>query len=644
MPVNIKSYSIKSLIDPTTWTTGNGSATGFSVNGAADENHRFMDTDPFGIQAMVWEARPDATSGADGGWNGSTFSIDNTKLYRFSVWVNRTVQGNGSFYFGLRGYNSSNSNVGVYNRSNGSNNTNPYFWSTATPTTVGEWTLVVGHVWPVGSGTGANHPDSGRYRIDGGRIGGVSLDFVWRSDNTQSLLRTYLYYSTDTSARQRWVYPRVDLVDGTEPSIDELLLNPPGTAEISAADVREMNYDSVVQNGLVLHLDAGIFNTVTGTTWYDLSGNGNHGTNSNITYSSSNGGIFYFNDSNSVSIIPNSNSLNPTTGLTIESWVKFNQDSADFIFEKGNVNTQYSLFSHGNDITFRTYHAADNSYHSTSPSKSSLGISNNTWHHIVGSWDGSTKKIYVDGIFRSGVSKSGDLITRTTGAAVGRFGGTTTGYYFGGYIPIIRVYNKGLSAQEIEHNFNVQKGRFGFDYVAYEALTFTSDSNITVDQISTTTFDLHKTSGNNAAWDGQAYSNESFTAPCTIEFYKKAESSDNSLGYSMIGWTTDPTSNNNYNTIDIAAYPYQSSTFKKYANGSNLGDSVAWDPNKKIYVSYDTDGYVRFYNGSTLLYSYNYGTGNTVYVDSSFYRVNSEYGKFSSIRVARKSWNGTEYV
>lgn len=219
----------------------------------------------------------------------------------------------------------------------------------------------------------------------------------------------------------------------------------------------------IVTDGLVLCLDAGNPRSYpqTGSIWFDISGNNNHGTNSNMTYSTNNNGYFTFNGSTSVSIIPNSPSLNPTTGLTIESWVYFIANSADFIFEKGNVNTQYSLFSHGTDIVFRTFHSGEGNYHSQTQSKSSVGLVNNTWSHIVGSWDGTTKRIYINGELKNSVAKGGDLITRTTGAAVGRFGGTSTGYYFDGNIAKINLYSKGLSALEIQQNFNATRGRFG---------------------------------------------------------------------------------------------------------------------------------------------------------------------------------------
>lgn len=115
------------IIDYKVWKVGQtGTVTGFSSNGAADENYRVFSTDPWGRKVVVWEARTDVASDADGGWDGSNFSIDNTKLYRFSVWVNRTITGNGSFYLGTHGYGSIN---GIYNRSTGTPSTNPYFWS-----------------------------------------------------------------------------------------------------------------------------------------------------------------------------------------------------------------------------------------------------------------------------------------------------------------------------------------------------------------------------------------------------------------------------------------------------------------------------------------------------------------------------------
>ena len=219
----------------------------------------------------------------------------------------------------------------------------------------------------------------------------------------------------------------------------------------------------IVRGGLVLCLDAANSKSYpgTGTTWSDLSGNSNNGTNSNMTFSSNNNGYFSFNDTSSVSTISNSDSLNMTNGLTIESWVWFNANSNDFIFEKGDVNTQYSQFSHGDDLVFRTFHAGDATYHSLDVTKASLGISNGTWVHCCSTWDGTTKIHYINGVNKASASKSGILATTTPGASVGRFGGTSTGYYFGGRISKVAIYNRGLIADEVEQNFLATRGRYG---------------------------------------------------------------------------------------------------------------------------------------------------------------------------------------
>jgi hypothetical protein len=44
---------------------------------------------------------------------------------------------------------------------------------------------------------------------------------------------------------------------------------------------------------------------------------------------------------------------------------------------------------------------------------------------------------------------------------VGRFGGTSNGYWFGGSISSVSVYNKGLTAAEIQQNFEAMRGRYG---------------------------------------------------------------------------------------------------------------------------------------------------------------------------------------
>ena len=178
--------------------------------------------------------------------------------------------------------------------------------------------------------------------------------------------------------------------------------------------------------------------------------------------------------------------------------------------------------------------------------------------------------------------------------------------------------------------------------VSYELLTYTTTANLTITGNGTNTVNIFKTSGGNA-WNNQAYSLESFTAPCTIEFNKQAVSGDNGVSYAMIGWNPDPLTNASYDTINYASYPYRTDNYQVYHNGSLVKNGGTWSTANKFYIVYGTDGFIRHYNGSKLLYAVNYGVGNTVYVDSSFYSINATFGGFSNIRVTRFAWNGENY-
>lgn len=145
------------------------------------------------------------------------------------------------------------------------------------------------------------------------------------------------------------------------------------------------------------------------------------------------------------------------------------------------------------------------------------------------------------------------------------------------------------------------------------------------------------------SWDTQAYSPVPYTAPCTIEFNKNAGVGDNGVSYTMVGWNADPTSNASYDTIDWAAYPFMTSGYQVYHNATQILPGLSWDQAKKFYIVYATDGYIRHYNGTTLLYSVNKGTSGTVYFDSSFYSGN-DFGSLKNLRIIKRAWNGTCYV
>lgn len=249
MAVTLTNVGNFNLLDPSSWTAGSGSVGIFNANGATNEQNRYVGTDPWGNANMVWQCTSTGGNDASGGWDTTGVTVDPTKLYRFSVWVKRTsATSGGTFYFGLQ------TNLGnaTHLGTDQSGNTNPY-WHYIGLGGLGQntWYLFVGHCYP-SSYNGQNaHTDSGYYVAgsivkSGANAGNVPYDCKWTSGTTNAVHRTYHYYCTDTTTRLEFFWPRIDLVDGTQPSIAQLMAayTPPecivfsdGTKQTTKSDV-----------------------------------------------------------------------------------------------------------------------------------------------------------------------------------------------------------------------------------------------------------------------------------------------------------------------------------------------------------------------------------------------------------------------
>jgi len=214
------------------------------------------------------------------GTNAPIIPIDETQIYRFSVWMNRKELGvpwtglsmgnddrpaisntntiNGNMYFGVHGngYPSINNDGFGYTldrvipRNGGNPNWNHYFF-VAPPQRVptgydeNKWYLYVYYMYPSGSPTGpafSHSATSGRYTTDGvsSRLipYGSAGDAQWVPGTTYAALRSWAFYPVDGTPRHQIFEPRIDLVDGTEPSIAELL---------NGSAYRLKNRDGIVQ-------------------------------------------------------------------------------------------------------------------------------------------------------------------------------------------------------------------------------------------------------------------------------------------------------------------------------------------------------------------------------------------------------------
>ncbi len=196
----------------------------------------------------------------------------------------------------------------------------------------------------------------------------------------------------------------------------------------------------------------------------DSSGNGNHGTATGTTITTTTQKLGAagrsFNGSSDYILLPASSSFD-LQNLSIEAWVysdNFNRNM--FIFEKttnGSVNTQYSCFFAATDtFYFRTYNTSSNSDNLSFTTSSYF--KNNQWNHVACTYNGSTKAVYVNGTLAASKSYSQTLITNPAGTSIIGAHGSGS-YFFNGTIDEVRISNTARTPEEIK--LDAQKRPYG---------------------------------------------------------------------------------------------------------------------------------------------------------------------------------------
>ena len=235
---------------------------------------------------------------------------------------------------------------------------------------------------------------------------------------------------------------------------------------------------SIVTNGLVLYLDAANTKSYpgSGTTWTDLSGNGNDGTLVNSpTFNSANQGFITLNSTNQS--VTTNYTQTAVTAYSIDAWFRTNDAAIN------NVIVQNRGTDTGKSITFglgptsgsagQIFVGVDSNSLLIQIATTITTYNNNSWYNAVGVFNQpsgnvttSSFSIYVNGQLASttsaGILQAGSTTTSLTGQ-----GGTTIGYhqpwnnYFGGSIGSVKIYNTALTAAQISQNFNALRGRYG---------------------------------------------------------------------------------------------------------------------------------------------------------------------------------------
>ena len=79
-------------------------------------------------------------------------------------------------------------------------------------------------------------------------------------------------------------------------------------------------------------------------------------------------------------------------------------------------------------------------------------LSLNTWSHLAATYDGTTIRLYVNGVEAGTAAGAGALPESANPLRIG--GNAVWGEYFKGRIDEVRIYNRALSAAEITADMN----------------------------------------------------------------------------------------------------------------------------------------------------------------------------------------------
>lgn len=158
------------------------------------------------------------------------------------------------------------------------------------------------------------------------------------------------------------------------------------------------------------------------------------------------------------------------TQHTISTWIKVSDSDASktIIDARDSADDGVRIFLTNHEEVIYSVNTSDIT--------SGSAISVDEWHHIVGTYDGTTQKLYIDGSLVSSATTS-QTINTTTNAEIGARNFSDRANEFAGKIDELAIWDRALTAAEVTEIYRikyganlVQNGRFeelGTEQVSY---------------------------------------------------------------------------------------------------------------------------------------------------------------------------------
>jgi hypothetical protein len=158
-----------------------------------------------------------------------------------------------------------------------------------------------------------------------------------------------------------------------------------------------------------------------------------------------------FNGTNQYVLVPDENSLDITSAITLAAWVKPGKVGTQNIIKKA-IGTGapggYELSLSSGGIVFIRLNGGTTT--TTRLDSTITYPTDGTWMHIAATTDGTAIKVYINGALNTSKTVSAFTInTNATNVGIGAEMATTPLNFFQGVIDDARIYNRALSASEI---------------------------------------------------------------------------------------------------------------------------------------------------------------------------------------------------
>lgn len=158
--------------------------------------------------------------------------------------------------------------------------------------------------------------------------------------------------------------------------------------------------------------------------------------------------------------------LNLTTAWTLEAWVFLTSSTYNgrgILSELWTGGSNPILYGLGFGITTGGAGGANSlqvGYFTGSGWQAATAgtLTINTWHHVVGTWDGTTLRLYVDDAQVATATPSAAPVAGINGITIGRSHDTGGTPFFPGRIDEVAIYSTALSAARITAHYNAGIG------------------------------------------------------------------------------------------------------------------------------------------------------------------------------------------